>query len=96
MEKKFAGLLGAAAALATMTSAQASPAQPTELVPATSYSDLLSPVSNALALQKADNARLAKNPANEETRLAQVSIQLGHHHHHARRHHHHHHHHRHD
>ena len=81
MDKKLAGLLGAAAALTTMTTAQASPAQPTELTPATSYSDLLSPVPNALALQKADDARLAKTPANEETRLAQVSIQLGHHHH---------------
>lgn len=100
MDKKLAGLLGAAAALTTMTTTQASPAQPTELTPAASYSDLLGSVPNALALQKADDARLAKIPANEETRLAQVTVQVGHHHHHhhrrARRHHHHHHHHHHN
>lgn len=94
MDKRLAGLLGAAAALTTMTSAQASPAQPTELAPVTSYRDLLDPIPNALTLQKADDARLAETPAIKGTEVAQVSVKLGHHHHHhARPHHRHHHHH---
>jgi hypothetical protein len=99
MDKKIAGLLGAAAALTTVTTAaQAAPAQNTELSPATSYRDLLDPIPNALPVLKADDERLAHSRANEATRLAQVSVQVGHHHHHhhhARRHHHHHHHHHH-
>jgi hypothetical protein len=97
MDKKIAGLLGAAAALTTMTGAQAAPAQPTELAPATSYRDLLDPVPNALPMLKADDARLAQKSTADE--VAQISVQLGHHHHHhhhvvvvPRRHHHHHHH----
>ena len=95
MDKRLAGLLGAAAALTTMTAAQAAPTQTTEPAQATSYRDLLDPIPNALPQLKADDARLAQKPAQEGTQLAQVSIQLGHHHHHhhhARRHHHHHHH----
>ena len=86
MDKKIAGLLGAAAALTTMTAATQT-AQSTEVSPATSYRDLLDPIPNALPKLKADDARLARTPANEATRLAQVSVQVGHHHHH---HHHHH------
>jgi hypothetical protein len=99
MDKKIAGLLGAAAALTTMTSAQAAPAQSVEPAAATSYRDLLDPIPNALPLLKADDARLAKSRANETVRLAQVSVQIGHHHHHHHHHgvrirvgHHHHHH----
>jgi len=45
MDKKLAGLLGAAAALTTMTAAQAAPVvQATEPLPATSYRDLLDPL----------------------------------------------------
>jgi hypothetical protein len=92
VDKKLAGLLGAAAALTTMTAAQAAPVQA-----AKSYRDLLDPIPNALPLLKADDARLATAPANTRTRLAQVSVQIGHphhHHHHVVRigHHHHHHH----
>jgi hypothetical protein len=98
MDKRLAGLLGAAAALTTMASAQAAPVSSTELAPATSYRDLLDPVPNAVPMLKADNARLTETPATE---VAQVVIGVGHHHHHhhhARRHphHHHHHHHHHD
>jgi hypothetical protein len=93
MDKKLVGLLGAAAALTTMTSAQAAPAQTTEPAQATSYRELLDPIPNALPLLKADDARLAQTPVQEGTKLAQVSIQVGHHHHHHRRRHHHHHHH---
>lgn len=53
MDKKIAGLLGAAAALTSMTSAtQAAPAQKTELAPATSYRDLLNPISNAIPVAR--------------------------------------------
>ncbi len=96
MDKKIAGLLGAAAALTTMTAAaQAAPAQSTELAPAMSYRDLLDPIPNAAPLLKADNERLARQ-SSQATRLAQISVQVGHHHHHHFRveHHHHHHHHR--
>ena len=82
MDKKLAGLLGAAAALTTMTAAQAAtPGQQTEMAPAASYRDLLDPIPNPLAALKADDANTSK------TEVAQVSVQLGHHHHH---HHHHH------
>ena len=45
MDKKLAGLLGAAAALTTMTAAQAAPARGSELPQATSYRDLLDPIT---------------------------------------------------
>jgi hypothetical protein len=101
MDKKLAGLLGAAAALSTMTAAQAAPARGPELPGATSYRDLLDPIPNALPLLKADDQRLAQSGS---TRTAQVVIGHHHHHHHgarvyvrvgprAHRHHHHHHHH---
>ena len=94
MDKKLAGLLGAAAALATMSSAQAAaPVQQSEIAPATSYRDLLDPVPNALSALKADDARLAESQGtqNQSTqnqgtqdgvRVAQISVQVGHHHHH--------------
>jgi hypothetical protein len=53
MDKKLAGLLGAAAALTTMTAAQAAPASGPEPPQATSYRDLLDPIPNALPLLKA-------------------------------------------
>lgn len=95
MDKKVAGLLGAAAALTAMTAAaEAMPAQNTELAPATSYRDLLDPIPNAVPMLKADDAQLAKRSAEE---VAQISVQLGPHHHHHHHHHvvvmHHHHHH---
>jgi hypothetical protein len=89
MDKKIAGLLGAAAALTTMSGAQAATPQGAEIAPAASYTDLLQPIPNAAAALKADDARLVR------TQLAQVTIQVGHHHHHhhhVRRSHHHHHH----
>ncbi len=104
MDKKLAGLLGAAAALSAVTTAQAAPASGPELPQASSYRDLLDPIPNALPLLKADDARLAETGA---VRTAQVVIGHHHHHHHHRagvyvrvgprwhRHHHHHHHHHH-
>jgi hypothetical protein len=101
MDKRLAGLLGAAAALTTVASAQSAPASSTEPTPATSYRDLLEPIPNAVPKLNADNARLAEEPV---TKVAQISVGVGvgHHHHHrgvhirvGRHHHHHHHHHHH-
>ena len=61
MDKKLAGLLRAAAALTTMTAAQAAPAARPELPQVTSYRDLLDPIPNALPLLKADDQRLAQS-----------------------------------
>jgi hypothetical protein len=95
MDKKLAGLLGAAAALTAVSGAQAAaPAQSSEVAPAASYRELLDPVPNALAALMADEAQQAKALARGETKLADY-----HHHHHGwwrrRWHHHHHHHHHH-
>lgn len=48
MDKRIAGLLGAAAALTTVTDAHATAPIQSELAPATTYQDLLAPVPNAL------------------------------------------------
>ena len=101
MDKRIAGLLGAAAALTAVTAAQATTAPTPELAPATSYRDLLDPIPNPVPVLQAENARAA---AQSTTEVAQISVQLGHHHHHhhhhhiviRRRHHHHHHHHHHN
>ena len=80
MDKKIAGLLGAAAALTAANSAQAATqVAATELQPAASYSDLLEPVPNALALLKTEDTQGTATRANDQTRLAQ------HHHHHHHR-----------
>src|SRR5579872_4419086 len=69
MDKKIAGLLGAAAALTTFNGAQATPAQP-PLAPAAAYRDLLEPVPNAVEALKADDARLAAEATGQPVRLA--------------------------
>lgn len=64
MDKKLAGLLGAVAGLATISSAQAAPepgATPSEALQASSYADLLAPIPNAVAALEADNAARAQN-----------------------------------
>jgi len=71
MDKKLAGLLGAAAALTTMTAAKAAPAVGPEFPQVSSHRDLLDPIPNALPLLKADDQRLAQNGG---TRTAQVVI----------------------
>jgi cobalamin biosynthesis protein CbiG len=91
MDKKIAGLLGAAAALTTMTAAQNAVAEPAPSALSVSYRDLLEPVPNALAALKEDDARLAK----EKDGNTQLAQHHHHHHHHHRRHRHHHHHHHH-
>ena len=99
MDKRIAGLLGAAAALTSMTAVQAAaPTHGNELAPASSYRDLLDPVPNPLTALRADDARLAETPAVGGTQVAQYHHHHHHHHHiipRRRRHHHHHHHHHH-
>ena len=73
MDRKLAGLLGAAAAVTTLASAHAAPTSTTQLPEAASYRDLLDPIANPIPLLQADNARLAESQESQGTRLAQVS-----------------------
>jgi hypothetical protein len=59
MDKKIAGLLGAAAALTTMNAVQSALAKAVQNAPPTSYRDLLESVPDALNALKADDARIA-------------------------------------
>lgn len=106
MDKKIAGLLGAAAALTSMNAANAATQAPTESFRAASYADLLNPVPNAVAALVADDANRSNSPAAEELNGVKVAQSHHHHHHHRyhrrviiiprrHRHHHHHHHHHH-
>ena len=105
MDKKIAGLLGAAAAVATVGGANATEAPGTPQNPATSYRELLNPVPNAVAALTDDNAQRA-NASQRDVKLAQYYHHHHHHHHHGHyygprvriippRHYHHHHHHHH-
>ena len=91
MDKKLAGLLGAAAALTTLGGAQAAPAPAQALPVAANYADLLEPVPNAASVLAADDQRLQ-----EQQPTVQLAQYHHHHHHHhvvvIHRHHHHHHH----
>ena len=84
MDKKIAGLPGAAAALTTVAGAHAATTRTADPPTATNYRDLLEPIPNALAMLKADDARLAQSGATGDIRLAQYY----HHHHHHHHHHH--------
>ena len=89
MDKKIAGLLGAAAALTTMTAAQSAVAEPTQNTPPTSYRDLLEPIPDALNALKIDDARIAATQGGEQVALHYPSYyehrhQNHHHHHHHR------------
>jgi hypothetical protein len=85
MDKKIAGLLGAAAALTVTTGSggQAAPAQPLDRAAVTTYGDLLKPVPNAVAALIEDHS--ARAEANPRVELAQF---FRHHHHHHHHHHH--------
>jgi hypothetical protein len=105
MDKKIAGLLGAAAALATVGGAHAAALDGNGVDSGLTYRDLLNPVPNAVEALKADDAQ--RESGQTTTEVAQVYIGVGHHHHHhhhhararvriippVRHHHHHHHHH---
>jgi hypothetical protein len=89
MDKKIAGLLGAAAALTAVTAAHAAvPAQPEGYAPAASYRDLLDPVPNAVSALKADDARVAEAPVDSVKDDGLQVAQFYHHHHHHHHHHH--------
>jgi hypothetical protein len=87
MGKKIAGLVGAMATLGAMNAAQATPAPnpaPTDVLRASSFADLLQPISNASAtLQAIDESAPAKS-ADDNMQLAQLFV---HHHHHNNHHH---------
>jgi hypothetical protein len=92
MDKRIAGLLGAAAALTAVSGAQAA-APPTPLEPAASYRDLLEPVPNALALLKNEESQGGGTVnTGGETKLAYHHHHHHHHHRYWRRYYHHHHH----
>jgi DNA-binding PucR family transcriptional regulator len=82
MDKKIAGLLGAAAALTTMSAAQSALAKALQNAPPTSYRGLLEPVPDALNALKADDARIAAAKTQGGERLAQYYYHHHHHHHH--------------
>jgi hypothetical protein len=63
-----------------MTGAQAAPAQPASLAPASSYKDLLQPIPNAVAALK--TAEAAPTQAGPAARLERVQYHHHHHHHH--------------
>lgn len=89
MDKKVAGLLGAAAALATASAANAAvPAQPEETMAATSYRDLLNPVPNPVAALQAYDKPRAEERAPGGTQTAQIIIRRRYYHHHHHHHHH--------
>lgn len=88
MDKKIAGLLGAAAALTAVTAAQAAaPAAPSAAQVPPSYRNLLDPIPNALPLLKADDARRAQTTKIQTAETVIIKKEGAHHHHH---HHHHH------
>jgi hypothetical protein len=102
MDKRISGLLGAVAAVTTVTGAQAAtqaPGSGTAALQASSYADLLVPVPNATAALIADNELRAQVAPAQRSEGVKVADDHHHHHHHViiikrhRRHHHHHHHH---
>jgi hypothetical protein len=81
MEKKIAGLLGAAAALSTLNAAQAAPTPvPSDVLRANSFADLLEPIPNAAEQLQAIDESAPPPPANVQ--LAQFYDHHHHHHHH--------------
>jgi hypothetical protein len=83
MDKKLAGLLGAVGALASLNTAQAAPSSdPTEILKAGSFADLLEPIPNAMAKLRA----IDETGSSPKVRVAQFFVE--HHHHHPHHHHH--------
>jgi len=83
MKKTTALLLGGTAALMSIgPTASAASANPAAQLPAArSYAELLNPIPDAVVLLKADDARLAQQPA--RVQLAQYHHHHHHHHHHG-------------
>jgi hypothetical protein len=81
MDKKIAGLLGAVAALSSLNTAQAAPAQnPAEILQANSFAELLEPIPNAAELLRAVDE--AQQPVEATVQEAQYYPYYHHHHHH--------------
>lgn len=79
MDKKIAGLLGAVGALTSLSTAQAAtPSDPTEVLKAGSYADLLDPIPNAMEKLRA----VDETPSAPKVQTAQLFIEHHHHHHH--------------
>ncbi len=83
MDKKIAGLLGAAAALTTVGIAHAATTPTTDAFQATTYRDLLEPIPNAVALLRSDDVRLGQSGRPADVQLAQYHHHHHHHHHHG-------------
>ena len=74
MDKKIAGLLGAAAALGTLNAAQAAPTPapaPSDMLRANSFADLLEPIPNAASLLQAIDESAPAQSADGNVQLAQ-------------------------
>jgi hypothetical protein len=103
MDNKIIGLLGVMSLVGTMDAAlAATPADSSQgaLPKAASYSELLDPIPNAVALLAAADAAQAPQAGDKAPQEGVQVAQYHHHHHHhhhryQRRHHHHHHHHHH-
>ncbi len=81
MDRKIAGLLGAVGTLASLNGAQAAPStDPTEVLKARTFADLLQPIPDAMArLEALDSAGA---PTEKNVQTAQFYIEREHHHHH--------------
>lgn len=83
MDKKIAGLLGAVAALSSLNAVQATPGpDPTEVLRADSYAELLEPIPNASALLRAVDEARPEPSADANVQMAQYYYHHHHHHHH--------------
>jgi hypothetical protein len=84
MDKKVAGLLGAVAALGSLSTAQATPAPaPAEVLQANSYADLLEPIPNAGKVLQALDEQAPVSSAESGVQVAQFYHHHHHHHHHG-------------
>ena len=86
MEKKIAGLLGAVAALGTISGAQAAPApasDPSDALKVNSYAELLEPIPNAVKVLEAIDEQQPVKPWEDNIKVAQFYHHHHHHHHHG-------------
>ncbi len=92
MDKRIAGLLGAAAAVGALGTAQAAPAPAqSDVLKVNSYAELLEPIPNAPKVLQALDEQAPAKTAEANVQVAQFYYHHHHHHHHGYYHHHHHH-----
>jgi hypothetical protein len=73
MDRRLTGLLGAAAALMTLASADASPAQPTDSAPTSSDRNFLDPIpNNAIPLLKPDDGEVTERQTTGRDNILQA------------------------